>query len=27
VGFPVMMITCIVATIFMIVFHGTLYSA
>ena len=27
VGFPVMMITCIVATIFMVIFHGTLYSS
>jgi len=27
VGFPVMIITCIVATIFMILFHGTLYSS
>ncbi|HIF04875.1 MAG TPA: hypothetical protein EYQ80_05665 [Candidatus Poseidoniales archaeon] len=27
VGFPVMMITCIVATIFMILFHGPLFSA
>jgi Na+/H+ antiporter NhaD/arsenite permease-like protein len=27
VGFPVMMITCVVATIFMIIFHGTLYSS
>jgi Na+/H+ antiporter NhaD/arsenite permease-like protein len=27
VGFPVMMITCVVATIFMILFHGPLFSA
>ena len=27
VGFPVMIITCVVATIFMILFHGTLYSS
>ena len=27
VGFPVMLITCIVATFFMIIFHGTLYSS
>jgi len=27
VGLPVMVITCIVATIFIIVFHGTLYSS
>ena len=27
VGFPVMIITCIVATVFMILFHGTLYSS
>ncbi|MEE2747139.1 MAG: ArsB/NhaD family transporter [Candidatus Thermoplasmatota archaeon] len=27
VGFPVMIITCVVATIFMIIFHGTLYSS
>ncbi|HJM87565.1 MAG TPA: SLC13 family permease, partial [Candidatus Thalassarchaeaceae archaeon] len=27
VGFPVMIITCIVATIFMILFHGMLYSS
>lgn len=26
VGLPVMMITCVVATVFIIVFHGTLYS-
>jgi len=25
-GFPVMIITCIVATVFMFIFHGTLYS-
>jgi Na+/H+ antiporter NhaD/arsenite permease-like protein len=27
VGFPVMLLTCVVATIFMIIFHGTLYSS
>ena len=27
VGFPVMIITCVVATVFMILFHGTLYSS
>jgi Na+/H+ antiporter NhaD/arsenite permease-like protein len=27
VGLPVMVITCIVATVFIIVFHGTLYSS
>jgi len=27
VGFPVMIITCVIATIFMIVFHGMLYSS
>jgi len=27
VGFPVMIITCVVATIFMILFHGTLYGS
>ena len=27
VGFPVMLITCVVASVFMIIFHGTLYSS
>ena len=27
VGFPVMIITCVVATIFMVLFHGVLYSS
>jgi Na+/H+ antiporter NhaD/arsenite permease-like protein len=27
VGLPVMLITCIVATVFIIAFHGTLYSS